>query len=344
MPSPIFLSRPSAGFTAAAVLRGAQLAFVGTYRALQNPELAKHGYYRKAVKLMGFSLILELIVRFVLGIARLILKLGGADAETTNDLIWITDIVLNWRQLLLFLCKDESMDDLFLMSLKFVDYTNSKKHPGNDRLFGRLTEYKPISSPFKNRRPVVMGILKKFSRRAYFSAGSYACSFIPLVGPYVLPFAAFRSFKNVAGGPAAGLIFGVGVFCPRRWLILFLSTYWGSRAMMNNLLQPYFSRLPFSKNSKSLWLENRQGILFGFAASFYILTKVPYLGLFIYGLASASAAYLITKISDPIPKRNVIPWTEEQAVWTSENVRAHAYAPDETAKPRNTVPQTARSI
>ena len=47
----------------------------------------------------------------------------------------------------------------------------------------------------------------------------------------------------------------------------------------------------------------RQDVLFGFSLGFFILLKTPLPGLFpvIYGIAEASTAYLITKVTDPAP-------------------------------------------
>lgn len=42
-------------------------------------------------------------------------------------------------------------------------------------------------------------------------------------------------------------------------------------------------------------------MLFGFGVGFYILLKTPLLGVLIYGIAEASTAYLITKITEPPP-------------------------------------------
>lgn len=42
-------------------------------------------------------------------------------------------------------------------------------------------------------------------------------------------------------------------------------------------------------------------MLYGFAVAFFFFLKVPLLGVLIYGIAEASTAYLITKITDPPP-------------------------------------------
>lgn len=41
--------------------------------------------------------------------------------------------------------------------------------------------------------------------------------------------------------------------------------------------------------------------MFGFGVGFYIFQRIPLLGVLIYGIAEASTAYLITKITDPPP-------------------------------------------
>jgi len=42
-------------------------------------------------------------------------------------------------------------------------------------------------------------------------------------------------------------------------------------------------------------------VLFGFSFAFAIMVKIPLLGVLIYGIAEASTAYLITKITEPPP-------------------------------------------
>lgn len=41
--------------------------------------------------------------------------------------------------------------------------------------------------------------------------------------------------------------------------------------------------------------------MFGFGIGFYIFLRIPLLGVLVYGIAEASTAYLITKITDPPP-------------------------------------------
>lgn len=76
----------------------------------------------------------------------------------------------------------------------------------------------------------------RFGRKAAISLAVFALSFIPYVGRLVLPAASFYTFNSVAGlGPAA-VVFGTGIFLPRRYLVVFLQSYFSSRSLMRELV------------------------------------------------------------------------------------------------------------
>jgi hypothetical protein len=143
--------------------------------------------------------------------------------------------------------------------------------------------------------------LYRFARKGLISLAVFGASYIPVVGRFVLPAASFYTFNRAVGLGPASLIFGTGIFLPRRYLVIFLQSYFASRSLMRELLEPYFARIHFSSLEKRNWFRSREGILFGFGIGFYILLRVPLLGVLIYGIAEASTAYLITKITDPPP-------------------------------------------
>lgn len=85
-------------------------------------------------------------------------------------------------------------------------------------------------------------------------------------------------------------------------------------------LEPYFSRIRFTKEQKRRWFRDREGLLFGFGVGFYIFLKIPLLGVLIYGIAEASTAYLITKITDPPPQPGEAKgFAESQTRWTNKH-------------------------
>lgn len=229
-----------------------------------------------------------------------------------------------------------AMDELFMQSLQWVDYTYAQKHARDQaadtlvdprhRYFENLRSYAQVSSKYHpaattSSSSAVLGdkldklspgkksaarFLWRFGRKAVISLAVFALSYVPIVGRFVLPATSFYTFHRAVGlGPAA-LIFGSGLFLPRRYLVVFLQTYYGQRSLMRELLGPYFSRVRFSANQKRNWFNSREAILFGFGAGFYVLLRVPLVGVLIYGIAEASTAYLVTKITDPPPGQEAI--------------------------------------
>ena len=164
----------------------------------------------------------------------------------------------------------------------------------------------------------------RFVRKGLISLAIFWASYIPYVGRFILPAFSFYTFNRAVGlGPAA-VVFGTGLFLPRRYLVIFLQTYFASRSLMRELLEPYFARIHLSKEQKRNWFRSREGLLFGFGIGFYTLLQVPLLGVLIYGIAEASTAYLITKITDPPPSSSAPPseikeFTDRQQVWRNKH-------------------------
>ena len=227
-----------------------------------------------------------------------------------------------------------AMDDLFMQSLQWVDHTYARKHARDDdavalvdprhRYYENLRTYAQVSkvhqppptptSAALNSVGDKLGPGKKsaarflwrFGRKAGISLAVFALSYMPVIGRFVLPATSFYTFHRAVGlGPAA-LIFGTGLFLPRRYLVVFLQTYYGQRSLMRELLGPYFARVHFTAGQKRQWFSSREGLLFGFGAGFYILLRVPLVGVLIYGIAEASTAYLVTKITDPPPGQEAL--------------------------------------
>ncbi|KAL8793628.1 MAG: hypothetical protein Q9195_003780 [Heterodermia aff. obscurata] len=202
-----------------------------------------------------------------------------------------------------------TLDNMFMDSLNWVDQTYIQKHKSEDpntlraMYYPNLRMYSTYGDTSKHRAPkdAALAFLIRYGRRAGISLAIYLLSFLPVVGRFVLPAASFYTFNNAVGTAPATVIFGSGIFLPRRYLIVFLQSYFSSRSLMRELLEPYFSRVRFTAAQKKSWFHDREGLLFGFGVGFYIFLKIPLLGVLIYGIAEASTAYLITKITDPPP-------------------------------------------
>jgi len=228
-------------------------------------------------------------------------------------------------------------------SLAFVDKTYYAKHQGEDQSTLRETYY-PNLRMYKTRdgstnststAEAISMFLIRYGKKAGISLAVFALSYVPYIGRFVLPAASFYTFHKVAGlGPAA-VVFGTGIFLPKRYLVIFLQSYFSSRSLMRELvsssllmyclsniyqLEPYFSRIRFTKEQKKHWFHDREGLLFGFGIGFYIFARIPLLGVLIYGIAEASTAYLITKITDPPPPPNQSSdFAASQQQWTNKH-------------------------
>jgi hypothetical protein len=322
-----------------AVIRGMQLTLVGAHRALQNPELFTSEHYKQAAAAVVAGLAIRLIVAIpIVGVRVLLwfISLFYSLEEVTWDdnivegLNFIGEYVLQVPFFLMTLMRYivPTLDNLFMQSLNWVDRTYVQKHKGErpddlrDMYYPNLTLY-PTTTPSAKSdgtKGAVLRFLYRFGRKGLISLGVFTLSYLPVVGRFVLPAASFYTFHNAAGLGPASIIFGTGIFLPRRYLVVFLQAYFSSRSLMRELLEPYFARVKFTKDQKRAWFRSRGGVLFGFGLGFYILVKVPFLGVLIYGVAEASTAYLVTKITDPPPPPGEMQaYTASQQVWTNKH-------------------------
>jgi hypothetical protein len=225
-----------------------------------------------------------------------------------------------------------TLDNMFMNSLAWVDQTYYQKHEGENPNDLRA-QYHPNLKLYstrgtnsdKNKDPyaALQAFLMRFGKKAAISLVVYLLSLLPYVGRFVLPAASFYTFNKSVGWQPAVVIFGSGLFLPKRYLVMFLQSYFSSRTLMRELvsllsipytsttknpapnappqLDPYFARIRYTPEQKKLWFHDRSGVLYGFAVAFFFFLKVPLLGVLIYGIAEASTAYLITKITEPPP-------------------------------------------
>ncbi|KAF1816154.1 transmembrane protein UsgS [Eremomyces bilateralis CBS 781.70] len=321
-----------------AILRGAQLTLVGAHRALQNPALFTSDHYRQAVLAVVSGLAIRIIISIPVVVVKVLIWMLGLfmnldaadwDNELIEGLSFIENSVLQVPFFLMSFMRfvSPTLDRMFMESLDWVDRTYIAKHKSDDPTKLRAMYYENLklysrhgSGEKKSPMDAALAFLIRYGRRAAISLAVYALSFLPLVGRFVLPAASFYTFNKSVGTPPALVIFGSGLFLPRRYLVVFLQTYFSSRSLMRELLDPYFSRVPYTKAQKKEWFHDRAGVLFGFALAFYAMLKIPLLGVLVYGIAEASTAYLITKITDPPPSPSAArDYAQSQVKWTNKH-------------------------
>ena len=136
------------------------------------------------------------------------------------------------------------MDHMFMDSLQWVDQTYFQKHKSDDpsnlramyypnlRMYSQHAETARKKDPYK----AMMAFLRRFGKKAALSLGIYLLSFLPVVGRFVLPAASFYTFNKEVGWQPAVLVFGSGLFVPKRYLVMFLQSYFSSRSLMRELV------------------------------------------------------------------------------------------------------------
>lgn len=343
MASPIFISNPPPGFSVAAILRGFQLAFLGAYRSLQNPKLFGSEYYRQAGLAITASIALQTVLWFPVIALRTLALFVGIFVQLDNIVDFASSLksfqfnVLNISVFVIsatrYFTKD--LDNLFLSSMEFIDSVYLQKHPERssqqfyDNLVAlsseeKITSLRPswrqIRSKYSTSQSFAV-FVQRYVRNWLSNIGVFFLGKVPYIGSVVVGLISFLNLNNKIGTVRALSVFGVLQVLPKSFGVLFLTTYWGSRSMVHDLLLPYFSRVRFTKMEKEQWIKSREGLLFGFGLFYFSMVKrFPWVGLLTYGFAESSVAYLITKVSDPPPSQvnQLVHWSASQLVWNKE--------------------------
>ncbi|KAL5627468.1 hypothetical protein BROUX41_003621 [Berkeleyomyces rouxiae] len=330
----------TSNFDLNAFIRGGQVALVGANRAMQNPAIFNNQHYRQAAIAVAVGVAIHVAVlipsyaiRIMLWFASWVVSLDTVrwDDDVTKGLDFVQKSVLQVPFLVMSLMRfiTPTLDNLFMDSLRWVDTTYARMHQNDDpahlraMYYPNLKQYSTRDSRTHSTRTAdsLAQTLARHTRKAFLSLALYAATFLPVVGRFVLPALSFHTFRKAVGlGPAAALG-ALGLVAPRAWAVVFLQTYYGSRSLVRELLEPYFARVRFDARQKRKWFRAREGLLFGFGVGFWTLVRVPLVGVLMYGIAEASAAYLVTKITDPPPLPRgpeAEGFAENQIIWRNK--------------------------
>jgi hypothetical protein len=197
------------------------------------------------------------------------------------------------------------LDDLFMKSLEWSDKIYAEKHSHDDKTKQPLRPLysKTLSLYARNSTAHAAKGFTLFLRRTVKRLGLgiilYFLSLVPVVGKLIFPAAGFYSLYRALSEDlllaAVVSCFGLLLF-PKGTFVILVHGWLGSRALTRELLEPYFSRIVFSDSQKREWFHDREGVLLGFGLAFYLALRLPLIGPLVYGVATASAAFLITKV------------------------------------------------
>ncbi|KAJ6160630.1 hypothetical protein N7470_004026 [Penicillium chermesinum] len=321
-----------------AIVRGFQ--FDHSIRALRNPELFKHEHFRQAAIAVAVGVVIHLIVqipiiilKFALYIMSFIVNLHEAnwDDKLLHGLGFISQSVLQIPFVLMTLMGHltPTLDEIFMQSIHWVDTTYIQKHKSDNPDTLRAMYYPnlalfPTKDGTRNSQPkyqVIIGFVNRYGKK--LALGSWGL--LPLHAPCFWSFCDASSQLlhiqkkcrycssrcNFWSRPSSPEDFNHQI--PSHLLRIkksderarkFGGSHFGPPALFANVffqLDPYFRRIKFTPEQKRRWFHDREGVLFGFAFAFTVALKTPFIGVLMYGVAEASTAYLVTKITDPPP-------------------------------------------
>ena len=148
--------------------------------------------------------------------------------------------------------------------------------------YPNLRMYSTHGDTSKHRAPkdAVLSFLFRFGRRAAISLLLYLLSYLPIAGRFVLPAASFYTLNKALGPLPASIIFGSGVFLPRRYLVIFLQSYFSSRSLMRELVGCFpknFSSFE-AKSASSSHTSLEYGLIKSRNVDGFVIVKVYFLG------------------------------------------------------------------
>lgn len=314
------------------VVRGIQLSYLGVIRALQNPSLYTWDYYKLFALAIVISVALHVALKIPTYFVRWTIITGsylkqdvawGSSWESrVNASIgfiqhWIfsvpTTVISYFRNI-----DPLTFDTLFLQSMRWVDDIYQRKHAGEspDKLRGRYTSSLQRFQPqYENT------FYSRTVKRTCFGMLIYGASYIPQIGPFVLPaFSCYSLNKAIGIVPSIAIFSVAGLLLTRQHFVIMLQVYFSTRSLTQQLLQPYWARVgtAFTPYQKSKWYREREGLLFGFSLPFVILLRIPFIGILTYGIASSSAAFLVSKVTHPPPTDPslMVKYADEEVLWT----------------------------
>jgi hypothetical protein len=135
-------------------------------------------------------------------------------------------------------------------SLQWVDQTYVQKHKNENPSHLREMYYPNLrmystrdgSTHSKSTAEALTILLIRRGKKAGISLAIFGLSYVPYIGRLVLPAASFYTFNKAVGLGPAGIIFGTGIFLPRRYLVIFLQSYFTSRSLMRELVSMLSTR------------------------------------------------------------------------------------------------------
>ncbi|KAI8064660.1 hypothetical protein BC940DRAFT_92954 [Gongronella butleri] len=299
--------------------QGAFDAVVGIKLGLKNPHLRKKKHLRLLLALLALSLVLFILTHALVSVPLRLIRsflVYGVKKDAQKLEGWlevvhrsIFELIAYVPVIALFFLRylyPKPLDDLFMESLLYVDEINvSNGQSSGKSFYAAATSDHNMTNRNKHAKQQYWQNMRRYMMRTWKKARLglliYALSMLPVIGKFMFPLAGAYTTYQALGktqGIAVGICF---IFLPRWATMQLIRALIGMRALMRELLEPYFARQHFTHQDKLRWFSGRKDVLFGFSAIAYLIIRVPFVGFIGYGIAQASAAYMLTRVIDPAP-------------------------------------------
>lgn len=335
MASPILISNPSSSVSVLAIVRGIQLALLGGYRSLQNRQLYEIDVCCLALRLIQISIIIQIILwtptYFCRFATYLLSYLFNRNLAIDFDVDYLLSILnMNYMMISSIRFFEPRLDGIFLMTLLFMDNKSDQQYYANlmrlsfehnEDLESHISILTSIKRKYNNS--IQFRKFVKTNTKTILSTLSIylMCKKSSKLESILIVVLTFQNFDDKIGTVSSLILLVILSIIPKHHSLQFITIFGGSCSLMQDLLNPYFTRISLNKLEKNQWVRSREGLVLGFSICYFlIIRKLPWLGLLIYGIAEASTAYLVTKISNPPPEqpKQLINWCSTQLIWSVE--------------------------
>ncbi|KAF9186329.1 hypothetical protein BGZ51_002076 [Haplosporangium sp. Z 767] len=327
-------------------IKGVRLALEGCFIALTNPDFRNGRLYKTLLRLLAFTLIAHLATQIlfflpIVAISSLLRVMSFTMDTDTSDSQRGLEIFSNKAHELmssipllglLFLryMYPQPLDDIFMDALVYSDhlliqeYQHAKEEQAMNPTAVDPTEpsiyvmdhrgpFAPalLAYPYRVRRWHEMWrYMLRAWKRLKWGLLFLVLSWIPVIGRFAFPVASFLSTTQSIGSKPLAIVFAVTSFLlPRSLSIFLLKGFFGCRALTRELLDPYFIRIGINHYQRRKWFNYRKSVLLGFGVVFYVGCSIPLIGVAVFGLAQASAAFVLQSLADPPPPPVLKPTT-----------------------------------
>ncbi|KAI8393946.1 uncharacterized protein BYT42DRAFT_609708 [Radiomyces spectabilis] len=294
--------------TISGTLQGIGYGCRGVVFVLKNPRLRKEKYLRIFIRLSVLSFLLFIItnilvalpiqlVRFAIWmIAPSAQAIHGSQSvlmDFSRSAHEVADMIPMIALLFMRYIYPKPLDDLFMESLRYSDIC----HPERPAYASSLRNRRYHAEYWRNVVDYVQRMTKKLRWMVL-----YPLLFIPIIGKIV--FSAAGAYASILSlGRTQGIMIGICfLILPRYHTMTVFRAFISMRALMRELLEPYFARMNMTHSQKRQWCFARKDTLFGFSAIAYLLARIPIFGFLGYAIAQAAAAYMVTIVTLPPSK------------------------------------------